>query len=709
MDATIEVKAFGKAIKESVKALPKGHYSLPILANVRLEADECGMWITTTNLDWYLTQYIEAKTSEAGATAIPAKALSDILSKLSKKNDAGDAETVQIHANGNNQVSLIGPCDARLTSIDAEDFPPTPTPKSYVEIHALTDGLKEAIDTICSCAADEDTRPVLQSVFCEYHDNSIEFTAADGFRLGHFTIGAMCEGASGEFLLPTSALSKMAKVIGKRSELCRIFHNPTNVAFMFDNILIQITCVQGTFPNYRQLIPTEWTTRALVEREALLSVIQSAAVFAKSGSGIVRFEVSENAVTISAKAEDLGNYIKTISCQTHMKAEPRAIYISDNLPDPMCAMPKARIAFNAKYLTDCLGSWDRPLVCIQFDEPSGPGMFIPCRYDVNSNIYDANSNISDAENPSRWQVIMPMFVQWEEQKNNPLPEFSDWGVGSHLPSEADNASGDADEPNVCANCDPENLEHGYVESWDGVCPDCGRQIPICRTCANAPDNGGECHIPTTCTKACGVNCGAWSQYTAPDQQMKAAKAQTLVTVSPHSGYPDGWDERHKSALSVELPDGATFYSTPGHGYLVVDTRIHSVSVSEYDYLNGDNALLEEDCSAEMWLAEKGLIHMDDSIVEMITRIPRVLVTHEIDPDDFCNALRTKGYAVGTNGATYKCIEWGSLNVPAFERTSKDGKRDIMVGSRGETFSSREAAISWARWDQQNVNKDPMAV
>lgn len=89
------------------------------------------------------------------------------------------------------------------------------------------------------------------------------------------------------------------------------------------------------------------------------------------------------------------------------------------------------------------------------------------------------------------------------------------------------------------------------------------------------------------------------------------------------GLPDGWSERHKSELSVPLPPGATFWGTPGHGYLMVDLRLLPAKVSSYDYLYGPHhVLLEEDCSLTMWLAEMGLIPMDPYIADMIERIPR---------------------------------------------------------------------------------------
>ncbi len=95
-------------------------------------------------------------------------------------------------------------------------------------------------------------------------------------------------------------------------------------------------------------------------------------------------------------------------------------------------------------------------------------------------------------------------------------------------------------------------------------------------------------------------------------------------VMPNPGQPDGWNERHKSELTgIVLPDGAEFYSTPSHGYLRVDFNKLSAKVSAYDYMTEPHhALLEEDCSATMWMAEQGLIPMADYIMNMIVSTPR---------------------------------------------------------------------------------------
>ncbi len=126
-------------------------------------------------------------------------------------------------------------------------------------------------------------------------------------------------------------------------------------------------------------------------------------------------------------------------------------------------------------------------------------------------------------------------------------------------------------------------------------------------------------------------------------------------VMPRLGQPAGWRERHKQDLdNITLPDGAAFYVTPGHGYLKVDFTKLPASVSQHDYLDDQNhALLGEDCSMIMWMAEQGLIPMTDSILNMIRTIPRTSAYGLLHPGQ---VVIEAGIVVGIDGKLYNNTE-----------------------------------------------------
>jgi hypothetical protein len=227
-----------------------------------------------------------------------------------------------------------------------------------------------------------------------------------------------------------------------------------------------------------------------------------------------------------------------------------------------------------------------------------------------------------------------MFVQWPEK---PII-FDAWTdlMGATVGDYADSEPWDGlREP--CHNCeDSDNVARGYVELNDGKCTDCGRQVTPpepedkytdCPKCIHWPEHGGTCHDFDDGSRDPTEDCEKFQRYIPADQQMAATKAKPLAV--PREGYPEGWGEKRKSDLGLPLPDGATFYTTPGHGFLAIDTRLLPIKLSSYDYLNGHIALLEEDCSLAMWLAERKLIPMADHIKDMIGRIPRVEIRKRV--------------------------------------------------------------------------------
>ena len=147
--------------------------------------------------------------------------------------------------------------------------------------------------------------------------------------------------------------------------------------FRLNNIEVVSQLIQGAFPNYAQLIPQSYTTRAGLRVDECLRAARTAAIFARDSSGIVRLHIQEGppgSLQVLARAEEVGEN------SAEMDAEVEG--------------GEAKIAFNAKYLMDVLGVIDTDNVALEVTTPSSPGVIHP-------------SNKEDYIH-----VIMPMFVQW---------------------------------------------------------------------------------------------------------------------------------------------------------------------------------------------------------------------------------------------------------------------------------------------------------
>ena len=150
--------------------------------------------------------------------------------------------------------------------------------------------------------------------------------------------------------------------------------------FKFGNVELVTQLVQGTFPNYSQLIPDSFDTRAVVDLAAFLGATRTASILARDGAGIVRLQVTEGVddgpgkLSIVSTAEEVGENRGDVDAQVEGG--------------------EAKIAFNSRYLADVLAVLEQDSVALEVTTPSSPGVLRP----VGSDAYV--------------HVVMPMFVQW---------------------------------------------------------------------------------------------------------------------------------------------------------------------------------------------------------------------------------------------------------------------------------------------------------
>ncbi|MEJ2738412.1 MAG: DNA polymerase III subunit beta [Dehalococcoidia bacterium] len=155
----------------------------------------------------------------------------------------------------------------------------------------------------------------------------------------------------------------------------------SQVMFKLKNIEMVSQIIQGTFPNYSQLIPQSYETRAVIDVAEFLRATRMSSIFARDGSGIVRLmitpgenEATAGKVAVSARAEEIGDNVGEV--------------------DALVDGNDAKIAFNARYLTDVLGVLRQSQVALETTTPSSPGVIRPVGVD------------------NYVHVVMPMFVQW---------------------------------------------------------------------------------------------------------------------------------------------------------------------------------------------------------------------------------------------------------------------------------------------------------
>ncbi|MCI0791596.1 MAG: DNA polymerase III subunit beta, partial [Chloroflexi bacterium] len=332
--------------------------TLPITQNVLISTDQSQLKLSATNLEIAITTWLGAQVEEEGSITIPARLLTEFVASL-------PSERIDIESTAQPKGLALhcASFEAHINGTDAEDFPPIPNVDSGVVGKIDPKVLRDAITHVAFAAATEDSRPVLTGVKVEITGDDFTFAAADGFRLAVYK-GKLAEAMPEEinFIIPSKAMQEVSRAIASQEELVEftVTPNKSQALFKLNNVEIVSQLIQGTFPNYSQLIPQSYGTRAVVGLDDFLRATRTASIFAKDGSGIVRLQMSggDNGSTgrlrISSRAEELGDNQGEISAQVE----------GDD----------SKIAFNAKYLSEVLDVLGSGEVALETTSPSSPGV-----------------------------------------------------------------------------------------------------------------------------------------------------------------------------------------------------------------------------------------------------------------------------------------------------------------------------------------------
>jgi len=352
--------------------------TLPITNNILITTDQSRLKLAATNLEMAITCWIGAKIEEEGAITVPARLLTEFISSL--PNDKID---INLSPRTKTLELKCARFEARISGVDAKDFPPIPKVDEGAATKVEVNVLQQGINQVAFAAAIEESRPVLTGVDAQFKDDTLTLAAADGFRLAVFRLPlATPVEEQTEVIIPARTLAELNRLTADQEEPVEITVNPkkSQALFRLKDIEIVSQLVQGTFPNYTQLIPQSFNTRMIVSVDEFLRATKTASIFARDGSGIVRLVITPGSaktpgkLTVSARSEEIGDDVGEI--------------------DATVEGEESKVAFNGKYLTEVLGVLRETQVALETTNPSSPGVLRPVGTD------------------NYLHVVMPMFVQW---------------------------------------------------------------------------------------------------------------------------------------------------------------------------------------------------------------------------------------------------------------------------------------------------------
>jgi len=342
-----------KKAVSSVERVVSAKTTLPVLNNILVEAKDGKIKVVATDLDVGITYWLRGKVDQDGQTTMPVKLLSSYLgSTLGGKIQIDEKDSViNVEADGN---------QATINGVAADEFPAIPQVKGTEVAKTETLIIKDAIERTVFAAAKDMSRPVLTGVLMKFNGNQLTLVATDSFRLVEQKVNLKTKVAKNmDIIVPAKTLAELARIISDMAGEVAIIVSENQILFKGEDFEMISRLVEGEYPDYKQVMPKESKSRAVMEVSAFSSGLRSTGLFSHgSGTGVkIKTNQKDKEVVISASSAEVGSGVSHI---------PAKIEGEDT-----------EINFNAKYVSDVLSVVDSQEIVLEVGDKLSPGVIKP--------------------------------------------------------------------------------------------------------------------------------------------------------------------------------------------------------------------------------------------------------------------------------------------------------------------------------------------
>lgn len=332
--------------------------TLPILENILIETEKGRVKFSATNLEIGIVSIIGAKIEKEGKITVSAKSLSNIINNFSNNE-----ENITLEANNNILQLVNNSHNLKIKGLNAEDFPIIPKTNGEFLFNLEAVKLKEAIFKLLTCISINETRPELTGVNCVFLDKTIYFAATDSFRLfeENFEIKDIAQGyeryisRNPSIIIPANTLAEIMRIISNLEvgEISVVIEE-NQIFFFYGDIYIVSRLINGKYPEYKQIIPKKFATRAVFKKEGMQRAIKIASVFTNNKTGEITLEINpeKKKIIIKAESQERGEDVSEIFAEV--------------------VGPKQEIIFNPRYVLDGVSLFNSPQVVMLANNNSSP-------------------------------------------------------------------------------------------------------------------------------------------------------------------------------------------------------------------------------------------------------------------------------------------------------------------------------------------------
>jgi len=346
MEVVIDRDAFLKGL-QMVQNIVEPRQTLPILANVLLEAAGDTVRLTATDLEVGARVSIPAKVSAKGTITVSARKLAEIVKEL-------PAAAVALKVSENVTVTLrCGGATYRMVGLAPDDFPPVvpASPQSWVNIEAKV--LREMLTQTSFAVSHDETRYALNGVLFAFQGKDVRMVATDGHRLAlsNRSLGQGVASATG--IVPRKAVTEIMRVIGAGEEV-QMAITENQFVLQMPNFVMTARLIEGQFPNYEAVIPKAHPGRLTTARSGLSAALRRVSVMAEERNKPVKLALSPASLKVSASSQELGE--------------------AEEILDVDYAGEEMVIGFNSRYLLEAMAALEKDQVVLEIKDAQSPGV-----------------------------------------------------------------------------------------------------------------------------------------------------------------------------------------------------------------------------------------------------------------------------------------------------------------------------------------------
>ena len=348
--------------------------TMPILDNFLFQLSETELTITASDLESTLITSLELDNIEGeGAVAVPAKLITDTLKEFPEQpltfQIDGESYLVEIYSD-NGKFSIMGQ--------NAEDFPEQPQldegGASSIDVSHVV--LQKGIEKTLFATADDELRPVMNGVYVELTPDFMSFVASDAHKLVRYRrLDAKAEFES-SFILPKKPASLLKNLLPKEEFDVKLEFDDKNAFFTLSNYKLICRLVEGNYPAYNSVIPTNNPNKMIIDRLNFFNTVKRVSVFSNQASNLVKLNISDNQLVVSAQDIDFSiSAVERINCE----------YEGEEI----------EIGFKSTFLQEILTNISTGDVKVEMSDPTRAGLLLPAE---------------NEEDEDMLMLLMPMMI-----------------------------------------------------------------------------------------------------------------------------------------------------------------------------------------------------------------------------------------------------------------------------------------------------------